>query len=144
MLLKLYCNLRIIPIAFATKHGSLAILRMSDPRTLLQPCLPGRSLDLQLRPRDLLSPRRKEARNVVHRLTRSSRLAHISRAVVHTWQSRRPHASPPAALVLIFIAVVPLALLDVGLAESFSLRIRRRVSPAIAGPRKLWPRCRTP
>jgi hypothetical protein len=35
VLLKLYCNLRIIPIAFATKDGALAILRMPDARSLL-------------------------------------------------------------------------------------------------------------
>ena len=31
VLLKLYCNLRVIPIAFATKHGSFAILWMANP-----------------------------------------------------------------------------------------------------------------
>ena len=50
VLLKLYCNLRIIPIAFATKHGSLAILRMSNPRPLLQSSLAGRRFNLQLGP----------------------------------------------------------------------------------------------
>src|SRR5271154_7560514 len=69
VLLKLYCNLRVIPIAFATKDGSLAILRMPDPRTLLQPCLSGWRLHLQLWPGKLLSPRGKEAGDVVDRLS---------------------------------------------------------------------------
>ena len=34
VLLKLYCNLRVIPIAFASKHSSFAILGVSDSRAL--------------------------------------------------------------------------------------------------------------
>src|SRR5579862_2269973 len=71
VLLKLYCNLRVIPIAFAPKHGSFPILRMPDPRPLLQSRLSRRSLYLQLGPRNLLPTRRKEARNIINRLPRS-------------------------------------------------------------------------
>ena len=35
VLLKLYCNLRIIPIAFAAKDGSFAILGVTDANSLL-------------------------------------------------------------------------------------------------------------
>ena len=50
VLLKLYCNLRIIPIAFATKDGSFAVLGMPDSRSLLQSGLAGRCFNLQFGP----------------------------------------------------------------------------------------------
>jgi len=66
VLLKLYCNLRVIPISLATKHGSFTILRVSDPRTLLQPRLPRLFPDLKLWSRELLSSCRKEVCNIIH------------------------------------------------------------------------------
>ena len=65
MLLKLYCNLRIIPITFATKHDSLPILRVPDPRSLLQPGLSRGLRSIQFRPRNLLPSSGKETRYIV-------------------------------------------------------------------------------
>src|SRR5258708_28741805 len=72
VLLKLYCNLRVVPIAFATKHRSFSILRVPDPRPLPQSGLSGRLRNLELGPRrplrrHLLPPRRKAIRNFVQR-----------------------------------------------------------------------------
>ena len=50
MLLKLYCNLRVIPIAFAAKDGSLAVFGMPDTRSLLQAGLAGAQLSLVYTP----------------------------------------------------------------------------------------------
>jgi hypothetical protein len=50
VLLKLYCNLCIIPIAFATKDGSFAVLGMPDPRSLLQSGLARGRFNLQFGP----------------------------------------------------------------------------------------------
>src|ERR1700733_15042209 len=53
MLLKLYCNLRVIPIPFATKHDSFPVLRVPDPRPLFQPRLARRLRNIRLRSRNL-------------------------------------------------------------------------------------------
>src|SRR5450756_2164775 len=71
MLLKLYCNLGVIPISFAAKDGTFSIFRMANPAPLLQARLSRRLRDHHFRARKLRSPsdflpaRRKEARNVV-------------------------------------------------------------------------------
>jgi hypothetical protein len=67
VLLKLYCNLRVVPIAFAAKYRSFAILRVSDPRTLLQSRLARGRFHLKLWPSDVLPSRSKEACDVVDR-----------------------------------------------------------------------------
>jgi len=41
VLLKLYCNLRVVPIAFAAKDGSYAVLGVANARALTQAGLAG-------------------------------------------------------------------------------------------------------
>src|ERR1700679_3158211 len=115
VLLKLYCNLRIIPIAFSMKHGPFAILRMPNPRTLLQSGPSSRRFNLQLGPRNLLSSRGKEAGDVIHRLPGRCCFARISWPIVGSSQprwSRRSTLPALGRLILILVAVVPLALLS--------------------------------
>ena len=41
VLLKLYCNLRVVPIALAAKDGADTVFWMTDARALAQACLAG-------------------------------------------------------------------------------------------------------
>ena len=79
VLLKLYCNLRVIPIAFATKDGSFAVLGMADASALLQAGLAGRRFYVEFWLGDLLSARGEEAGDVVDRLARRSWLRAVVR-----------------------------------------------------------------
>src|SRR6185437_1123667 len=101
VLLKLYCNLRVIPFALTTKYRPDPVFRMPHPRALLQPCLPLRRGDLQPRParRSLLSSRGEEARNIVHRAGGGNCIRALSESRVDI-PCRRP-----CALVLILIVV---------------------------------------
>ena len=71
VLLKLYCNLRVVPIAFATKDGANAVLGVANARALAQAGLPGRGRKVHfgagevLSTGNLLSARGEEAGNVV-------------------------------------------------------------------------------
>src|ERR1700733_14634062 len=65
VLLKLYCNLRVIPIAFATKDGSFAVLGMADASALLQAGLARGSFYLKFWLGDLLSACGEKAGGVV-------------------------------------------------------------------------------
>src|SRR5690242_18417825 len=80
VLLELYCNLRVVPFAFAAKDHSLAILWMANAHSLAQPSASRRLGDFHLRSRDLLSARAKEARDVIERLARSGRFCSKLRA----------------------------------------------------------------
>src|ERR1700722_16298321 len=135
MLLKLYCNLRVIPIAFATKHGSLAVLRMPNPRTLPESGGPARRFNLQPGPRNLLSPCRKETRDVIHRLTGCRCFAGKSclGTSAQPRSLRRTPLTTLGGLIFVLVAVVALPLVGIRAAVSVGFRIWRRIGPTVAG-----------
>src|ERR1035438_8761847 len=66
VLLKLYCNLRVVPLTFATKDGSFTIFRMADARALAQASLAAGLGDVKFGAGKLLSPGGEEVGDVVH------------------------------------------------------------------------------
>ena len=57
VLLKLYCNLGVVPIAFAAKDGALAVFGVADARALAQAGLAGGGGDVKFGAREALSAR---------------------------------------------------------------------------------------
>ena len=66
MLLKLYCNLRVVPIAFTTKHSSFAIFWVADFLSRPKSLLALRFFYRHFGNAELLAPRSKKLRNVLY------------------------------------------------------------------------------
>ena len=135
VLLKLYCNLRVIPIALALKDDAFAVFRMPDPRTLRPirsfPVGAGMSsFGLANFARTCPSAIGEEARYVVERarsgLLTSRRTATAARAAART----------AAILRFVFVTVVPLALFVGGLACAKSVRATLRIWRGVPRARK--------
>src|SRR5438067_808611 len=89
VLLKLYCNLRVVPFAFAPKYGADAVFRVSDARALFQAGLAGGLGNIEPRPASrsssaghLLSAGGEEARDVVHGVRGGDAARGLSEALI--------------------------------------------------------------
>src|ERR1039458_10131666 len=131
MLLKLYCNLRIIPFAFAPKDRSFPIFRVAHARTLAEAGLAGGFGDVDLRPGERLSTRPKEVCDVIHGAAGRNRTR--ARSEARGGELRRGAAVCRwvGTLVFVFVAVMAVAAFGAGRpAETTALGLRRDVGRA--------------
>src|SRR5512140_1340346 len=104
---KLYRNLGVFSFTFTPVHHSLAIFRVFHTLSGTKRAAARRLFDRNLRPVELLAPRRKEVGNVVNRIVLGTRISAVPRLGV----SRLPTGMRRRALIFVLIAVMARAII---------------------------------